>query len=149
MLCITMPLPQPSPLACPIPPPLTARISSPPPLTTPLSPTTVNSSTSDDDLTDEEDNAFPVPRDTAQHIQLPNGTRVLSSPTQVLPRPGALCPAPAGSLTECFHCHLLGHYHEDYPSYTCPHCHLSALGHPSSACLQHQCNFCHNWGHRD
>ena len=113
---------------------------------TPSSPTTVNSSTDDEDSTDNEDNAFPVPRDVAQHICLPNGTWLLSSPTQVLPHPGALHPAPAGPLTKCFRCHLLGHYHEDCPSYTCPHCHLSAPGHPSSACLRHQCGFCHNWG---
>ena len=131
----SMPLPQPSPLTCPIPPPLAARLSSPPPSMISSSPTVVNSSTSEDDSTDKEDNAFPVPRDSAQHIQLPNGTRVLSSPTQVLPCPGTLHPAPAGPLTECFWCHLLGHYREDCPSYTCPHCHLSALGHPSSACL--------------
>ena len=35
------------------------------------------------------------------------------------------------------------------PTYTCPHCHLSSLGHPSSACLRYQCGFCHNWGHCD
>ena len=34
-----------------------------------------------------------------------------------------------GPLTKCFQCHLLGHYHEDCPSYTCPHCHLSTPGH--------------------
>ena len=65
-----MPLPCLSPLACPIPPPLAARLSSPPPLTTPSSPIAVNSSTSDDDDTDKEDNAFPIPQDTAQHMQL-------------------------------------------------------------------------------
>ena len=98
----SMPLPQLSPLAHPIPPPLTNRLSSPPPLTTPSSPTAVNSSTSEDDSTDKEDNASPVPRDTTLHIRLPNGTQVLSSPTQVLPRPGALHPVPAGPLTKCF-----------------------------------------------
>ena len=41
----------------------------------------------------------------------------------------------------------LSHYRENCPSYTCPHCHLSTPGHPSSACLQYQCGFCHNWGH--
>ena len=121
----SMPLPRLPTLACPTPPPLAARITSPLPSMTPSSPTTVNSSTDDDDLTNEEDNAFPVPRDVAQHIRLPNGTWILSSPTQVLPCPGALHLAPAGPLTECFQCHLLGHYHEDCPSYTCPHCHRS------------------------
>ena len=86
----SMPLPQPSPLAQPIPPPLAARLSSPPPSTTPLSPTTVNSTDSDDDLTDPDNGAFPVPRDAAQHIRLPDSTRVLSSPTRILPRPDAL-----------------------------------------------------------
>ena len=79
----------------------------------------------------------------------PDGTQILSSPTRVLPHPDALRPAPTGPLTECFRCHLLSHYREDCPSYTCPHCRLSALGHPSSACLRFQCDFCHNWGHRD
>ena len=116
---------------------------------TPSSPTTVNSTNSDDNLTDPDNGAFPVPRDTTQHIQLPDGTRVLSSPTRVLPRPDVLQPAPAGPLTECFQCHHLNHYREDCPSYTCPHCHLSAPGHPSSTCLRFQCNFCHNWGHCD
>ena len=64
----SMPLPRLSPLARPIPPPLTARLSSPLSLMTPSSPTTVNSSTDDDSSTDEADNAFPVPRDVAQHI---------------------------------------------------------------------------------
>ena len=144
-----MPLPRPSPLAQPIPPPLSSRLSSPPPSTTPSSPTAVNSTDSDDDLTDPDNGTFPVPRDIAQHIRLLDGMRILSSPTQILPRPDALRPTPAGPLTECFWCHLLGHYREDCPSYTCPHCHLSAPGHPSSACLQFQCDFCHNWGHHD
>ena len=90
----SMPLPRPSTLARPIPPPLASRLSSPPPSTTPSSPTAVNSTDSDDSLTDPDNGAFPVPRDTAQHIRLPDGTRVLSSPTQVLPRPDALRPAP-------------------------------------------------------
>ena len=64
----SMPLPRPSPLTHPIPPPLAARLSSPPPSTTPSSPTMVNSSTSEDYSTDEEENAFPVPRDSTQHI---------------------------------------------------------------------------------
>ena len=145
----SMPLPQPSPLTRPILPPLAARLSSPPPSTTPSSSTVVNSTDSDDDLTDPDNGAFPIPRDTAQHIRLPDGTCVLSSPTRILPCPDALRPAPAGPLTEYFQCHLLGHYREDCPSYTCPHCHLSTPGHPSSACLQFQCDFCHNWGHRD
>ena len=144
-----MPLPRPSPLARPIPPPLSARPSSPPPSTTPSSPTTVNSADSDDDLTDPDNGAFPIPRDVAQHICLPDGTRVLSSPTWILPRPDALWPVPTGPMTECFWCHLLSHYREDCPSYTCPHCHLSTPGHPSSACLRFQCDFCHNWGHHD
>ena len=83
----SMPLPRPSPLAWPIPPPLAARLSSPPPLTTPSSPTAVNSTDSDDDLTNPDNGAFPVPRDAAQHIHLPDGTRVLSSPTRILPHP--------------------------------------------------------------
>ena len=91
----------------------------------------------------------PVPQDTAQHIRLPNGTCVLSSHTQVLPRPNALCPVPAGPLMKCPRCHSLGHYHENCPSYSCPHCHLSTPGHPSSDCLQYQCGFCHNQGHHD
>ena len=144
-----MPLPRPSPLARPIPPPLAFRLSSPPLSTTPSSPTAVNSTDSHDDLTDPDNGAFPIPRDSAQHIRLPDGTRILSSPTRVLPRPDALQPTPAGPLTECFRCHLLSHYREDCPSYTCPHCHLSAPGHPSSACLRFQCDFCRNWGHRD
>ena len=48
---------------------------------TPSSPTAVNSTDSDDDLTDPDNRAFPVPRDTAQHIRLPDGMRILSSPT--------------------------------------------------------------------
>ena len=86
----SMPLPQPSPLAQPIPPPLSARLSSPPPSTTPSSPTAVNSTDLDDNLTDPDNGAFPVPRNAAQHIHLPDGTHVLSSPTRVLPRPDAL-----------------------------------------------------------
>ena len=144
-----MPLPRPSSLARPIPPPLASRLSSPPPSTTPSSPTTVNSTDSDDDLTNPDNGAFPVPRGVAQHIHLPDGTRILSSPTRILPCPDALQPVPTGPLTECFRCHLLSHYQEDCPSYTCPHCHLSTPGHPSSACLRFQCNFCHNWGHHD
>ena len=105
-----MPLPRLSPLARPIPPPLASRLSSPPPSTTPSSPTAVNSTDSDDDLTDPDNGAFPVPRDNAQHIRLPDGTHILSSPTRVLPHSDALRPAPAGPLTECFRCHLLGHY---------------------------------------
>ena len=77
---------------------------------TPSSPTTVNSTDLDDDLTDPDNGAFPIPRDAAQHIQLPDGTRILSSPTRVLPHPDALRPTPAGPLMECFRCHLLGHY---------------------------------------
>ena len=113
------------------------------------SPTVVNSSTSDNNDMDKEDHAFPIPWDAAQHIWLPNGTCILFSPTQVLPCPDALHPAPAGPLTKCFQCHLLSHYHEECPSYTCPHCHLSAPGHPSSTCLWDQCGFYHNWGHCD
>ena len=145
----SMPLPRLSPLTHPIPPPLTSRLSTPPLSMTPSSPTAVNSTDSDDDLTDPDNGAFPVPRDTAQHIRLPDGSRILSSPTRVLPRPDTLRPAPAGPLTECFRCHLLSHYREDCPSYTCPHCHLSTPGHPSSTCLRFQCDFCRNWGHRD
>ena len=64
----SMPLPRPSPLARPIPPPLATRLSSPPPLMTPSSPTAVNSTNLDDDLTNPDNGAFPVPRDTTQHI---------------------------------------------------------------------------------
>ena len=126
-----------------------ARLFSPPPSTTSSSPMAVNSSISDNNDTEKEDHSFPIPQDTAQHLQLPSGTCILSSLTQVLSCPDALFPAPAGPLTECFWCHLLSHYHEDCPSYTCPHCHLSPLGHPSSAFLWYQCGFCHNWGHYD
>ena len=152
LVCVdqaTMPLPCLSPFTCPILPPLAARLSSPPPSMTPSSPTAVNSSTSDNNDMDKEEHAFPIPQDAAKHIQLPNGTHVLSSPTWVLPQPDTLCPAPAGPLTEYFLCHLLGHYCEECPSYTCPHCHLSTPGHPSSACPWDQCDFCHNWGHCD
>ena len=77
----TMPLPHLSPLTHPIPPPLASRLFSSPPSTTPSSLTAVNSSTSDNDDIDKEDHAFPISHDVAQHIQLPNGTHVLSSPT--------------------------------------------------------------------
>ena len=132
---VTMSLPCLSPSTHPIPPPLAARLSSPPPSMTPSSPTAINSSTPDNSNTDEEDHAFPIPCDATQHIQLPSGTWVLSSPTQVLPWPDSTHLTLTSPLTKCFHCHLLSHYHEDCPTYTCPHCYLSALGHPSSACL--------------
>ena len=78
---------------------------------------------------------------------LPSGQHILSSSTHVLPDV-ILC-QPANPLTECFYCHNLDHYQEDCPIYHCPHCHLSAPGHPQCLCLSTQCNLCQNWGHSD
>ena len=132
-----------SPIAYPVPPPafLAACLSSPPPPLTSSSPTLVDS---DNDDTDVDNLAFPISCDITQHICLPNGTQVLSSPTQVLSQPGTMYLTPAGPLTKCFHCHLLSHYHKDFPSYTCSNCHPSTPGHPASACLTSHCDLCHS-----
>ena len=116
-------LPISSQVAHPVPPlaPLASQLSSPSPLNTPSSPTVVNSSPSDNDNTDDNDPACPIPCDAAQHIHLHNGTCVLSSPTCILPHPDSLHLTPTGPLTACFHCHHLGHYCEDCSNYTWTH----------------------------
>ena len=75
------------------------------------------------------------------------GRRIISSPTQTLPR--VFLRPPATPTTQCFLCHNRGHYQENCPSYQCPHCHEVAPGHPSHLCLQTRCTFCKHWGHSD
>ena len=61
------------------------------------------------------------------------GHRIISAPTQTLPR--LFNKPPATPDTQCFRCHNKGHYRENCPAYHCPHCHEMAPGHPSHLCL--------------
>ena len=65
-------------------------------------------------------------------MRIGNNRPVISAPTHLLNVPITCHPASA-----------------DCPQYICPHCHLSAPGHPQTACLSTQCNFCSQWGHID
>ena len=127
----------------PVPPPLSSCLSSPPPAETP---TAVKS----DPESDKEDHiqTIPIPVNHPQIFTI-EGRNFLSSPSHVLPCPDCLCIPLASSDTICFHCHRNGHYCEDCPDYTCPHCHMSATGHPTRLCLTVRCDFCRNWGHTD
>ena len=84
---------------------------------------------------------------SAATVTSPQGRRIISSPTQALPR--VFLQPPATPTTQCFLCHNRGHYQENCPSYQCPHCHEVAPGHPSHLCLQTRCTFCKHWGHSD
>ena len=113
----------------PVPPPLSSRLFSPPLAETP---TAVES----DPESDEEDHiqTIPIPVNHPQTFTI-KGQNFLSSPSCVLPHPDHLRIPLASSDTICFHCHHNSHYCEDCPDYTCPHCHTSALGHPTHLCL--------------
>ena len=78
-------------------------------------------------------------------IWIGNNHPVVSVPTCLLNIP--ITRHPTSALTECFRCSGTGHYREDCSQYISPHCHLSAPGHPQTACLSTQCNFCSWWGH--
>ena len=127
----------------PVPPPLSSRLFSSPLAETP---TVVES----DPESDEEDHIQTIPI-SVNHPQTftIEGQNFLSSPSHVLPHPDHLHIPLASSDTICFHCHHNGHYCEDCPDYTCPHCHMSAPGYPTRLCLTIQCDFCRNWGHTD
>ena len=134
-----------SPSPVPVPAPrspttsLLARLSSPAPSNTSSSLTAV-----DPEYGLDED-AVNVNRSFV--IQLGNNRPVISAPTCLLNIP--ISCHPASALTECFQCSGTGHYCEDCPLYVCPHCHLSAPGHPQTACLSTQCDLCSRWGHSD
>ena len=85
-------------------------------------------------------------RSAAMHVTS-EGRRLISSPTQTLPR--VFLKPPTTPSTQCFLCHNKGHYRENCPSYQCPHCHEVAPGHPSHLCLWTRCTFCKHWGHSD
>ena len=78
-----------SPVLIP-PPALATRLSSPPPSETP----TVIAN--DDEA--YESSTIPVPTDQTQIIHLPNGTDIISSPTQVIPRPEQIRLTPASPI---------------------------------------------------
>ena len=133
----------PSPIPIPAPPSpttsLLACISSSTPSNTSSSLTAVDPKYGLDDDTVACNQSFIM------HIS--NNHLVISAPTRLLNIPVTCCPA--SLLTECFWCLGRGHYQEDCPHYVCPHCHLSAPGHPQTACLSIQCDFCSCWGHSD
>ena len=74
-----------------------------------------------------------VTRNQSFIMRIGNNSPIISAPTCLLNIPVTRCPA--SLLTECFQCLGRGHYQEDCPQYVCPHCHLSAPGHPQSSCL--------------
>ena len=134
-----------SPSSIPIPAPpsptqsLLACISSPTSSDTSSSLTAINPEYGlDDDA---------VTRNQSFVMCIDNNRLVISAPTRLLNVP-VTC-HPASLLTECFQCLGRGHYREDCPHYVCPHCHLSAPGHPQTTCLSIQCDFCSRWGHSD
>ena len=122
-------------MASPITPSLASRISSRP--TSPTETLVPKSRFS-------QENALL--RSAATHVTS-EGRRLISSPTQTLPR--VFLKPPAMPSTQCFLCHNKGHYCENCLSYQCPHCHEVAPGHPSHLCLQTRCTFCKHWGHSD
>ena len=91
------------------PPALATRLSSPPPSETPTI-------IADDDEAYESP-TIPAPTDQTQTIHLPNGMDIISSPTQVIPRPEQIHLTPASSNTICFQCFRNGHYKEDCTEY--------------------------------
>jgi hypothetical protein len=132
-----------SPSPIPVPPPassdtsLISCLSSPFPSSISSSPTAVNSELGLDDDIAELNRSFMV--------RVGNDRTLLSAPTRLIQVP--IRRRSATALTECFRCHLRGHYREDCPNYVCPHCQVSAPGHPAAACLTVQCDFCSRWGH--
>ena len=94
----------------PIPPPALATcLSSPPPSETPTI-------IADDDEAYESP-TIPVPTDQTRTIHLPNGTDIISLPTQVIPHPEQIRLTPASPNTVCFQCFRNGHYREDCTEY--------------------------------
>jgi hypothetical protein len=135
----TSQLPNPrSPSPIPVLPPassdtsLISHLSSPPPSSISSSPTAVNSELGLDDDIVELNRSFMV--------RVGNDRTMLSAPTRLIQVP--IRRRPATALTKCFQCHHRVHYREDCPNYICPHCQVSAPGHPSAACLTVQCDFC-------
>ena len=68
-----------------------------------FTPTAVESTISSDGI-----DTFTRTLIQSYNITLPSGQHILSSPTRVLP--DVIPHQPANPLTECFHCHNLGHY---------------------------------------
>ena len=132
-----------SPSPIPVPPPrspttsLLARLLSPAPSDTSSSITAVDPEYGLDKDAVNANRSFVV--------QLGDNRPVISAPTHLLNVP--ISRRPASPLTECFRCFGTGHYREDCPLYICPHCHVSAPGHPQTSCLSTQCDFCSRWGH--
>ena len=130
----------PSPISVPapiFPNSLLFQLSSPTPLDTSSSLTPV-------------DTEFGLDKDAVAQNQLfvvhiGNNQPVISSPTRLLYV--SVTYHPTSLLTGCFWCLGWGHYRENFPHYICPNCHLSAPGHPQTACLSIQCDFCSQWGH--
>ena len=108
---------------------LTTHISSPP-----LFETSTAVETSANNLEDYEP-TIPIPTNTAQSICLPNGTKVISSPTRILPRSEQICLSPASTSTICYQCFCNGHYQKNCSECHCPNCHIIAPGHPACNCL--------------
>ena len=135
--------PSQSPFSIPVPAPICpnssflSQLSSPTPLDTSSSLTAVGTEFGLDKDAVVQNQSFVV------HIG--NNQPVIFSPTRLLYVP--VTHHPTSLLTGCFWCLGWGHYREDCPHYVCPNCHLSAPGHPQTACLSIQYDFFSQWGH--
>ena len=135
--------PHQSPSPIPVPPPCSPTASLLAQLSSPALSDTSSSLTAVDPEYGLDEDAVNANRSFV--VQLGDNRPVISAPTRLLHVP--ISRRPASALTECFRCSGTGHYREDCPLYVCPHCHVSAPGHPQTSCLSTQCDFCSRWGH--